>query len=434
MAKRYRENSETNTYNRRTILTRGATFAALGVAGTAPAAAQSDEQIEQLRISVYPEEEFIVIVNTGEEDIDLTGYSINFEAEDDDYNQIRQLSGEVVISSEGGRIVVSTGAREVDQSDIVELDRPYTGEILRNDGSDVVALLDRDGNEVARSDEEPSEDPPEDQTVEVTVLDADTGEPISHAWIDGICSDADSSADYGMINYANDEGIVPLDLPAAETVNGCDLNARAEGYETSDPLGIDLEDPEPMTVDLMPVEDDETHTLTVVVTDMDGVRIEGAGVGVVTYDAGEDVGTGTTDECGEVQFEVEDGTYEVSTGTEELAQSSANRLVGVDGEDATLVINLFEPNVENSPEEEGGITEPEPCEDGEEDPGGRGDTDTDDDGATDDTGDTEAGDTDDEPTAGTTDDGGSNDGATADTSGSNESGATDDTTDSCPRR
>lgn len=43
MAQRTRGNSETDTYNRRTILTTGATLAALGVVGTAPAAAQSDE-------------------------------------------------------------------------------------------------------------------------------------------------------------------------------------------------------------------------------------------------------------------------------------------------------------------------------------------------------------------------------------------------------
>lgn len=108
----------------------------------------------------------------------------------------------------------------------------------------------------------------------------------------------------------------------------------------------------------------ETHTLTVIVTDTEGQRVEGAEVGVVTYDAGEDVGQGTTDECGEVQFEVVDGSYEISARYEGLAQSSANRLVAVNGGDATLVINLFDPSEEDGPES-GDIVEPEPCKTGE---------------------------------------------------------------------
>lgn len=155
MLRQLREKSE-STYNRRTILRTSAALAAVGVAGTAPTGAQSDEDLP-VSIEMFVEEEYITITNTGDEDLDLTGYSVNFEAEDDDYNQIRQLSGEVVIAP-GDTITVPTGAREVTTGTIVELDDPYTGEVLRNDGSDVIALIDPNGNERARSDDEETDD------------------------------------------------------------------------------------------------------------------------------------------------------------------------------------------------------------------------------------------------------------------------------------
>lgn len=131
--------------SRRTVLKTAGVLAVGGVSATGVGAAQQDYD---LRITQYPEEEYVVIANVGDSDADITGYSINFEAEDDDYNQVRELAGEVVIAT-GDSITVPTGAREVTADNIVELADPYEGEVLNNDGSDVVALLDPDGNEVA---------------------------------------------------------------------------------------------------------------------------------------------------------------------------------------------------------------------------------------------------------------------------------------------
>lgn len=89
---------------------------------------------------------------------------------------------------------------------------------------------------------------------------------------------------------------------------------------------------------------EETHALTVEVYDSDGNPVEGADVSVVDGYDGTDVADGTTDENGEVTFEVPNGDYEILvTGTED-AQSSANRGTQVQGEDTTYVVDLFDPD------------------------------------------------------------------------------------------
>lgn len=150
MAQRNSEKSETNSISRRTILRSSAVLAAVGVAGTAPTGAQSGEGLP-LSIEIFAEDEYITITNDGEEDVDLTGYSINFEAPEDDYDQIRALSGEVVLSP-GNTITVPTGTTsEVSTGTIVELQDPYETEVLNNEEPDDVAILDEQGNVVASS-------------------------------------------------------------------------------------------------------------------------------------------------------------------------------------------------------------------------------------------------------------------------------------------
>lgn len=101
----------------------------------------------------------MTITNTGDEEVDLTGYQINFEAgEDSNVNQIRELSGEVLIPA-GEDIVVSTGINKISGDNIVELVDPYQTEVLNNENPDVVALLDPDGNVVASTGETGSSDP-----------------------------------------------------------------------------------------------------------------------------------------------------------------------------------------------------------------------------------------------------------------------------------
>ncbi|WP_336365225.1 hypothetical protein [Halalkalicoccus salilacus] len=212
----------------------------------------------------------------------------------------------------------------------------------------MVVLLDREGNEVARSG--PVEGEP-DEPIDVTVLDAETGDPIQGALVRGRCNFEGSTGEEDQSQETNEEGVATLLIPPSEGYTGCDFNINADGYE-SDSLRIgydgvdsdmDMDDPEDVTVELTPTEDGdgETHTATVVVTDIDGVRLEGVDVDVNTYEAGEDVAEGTTDDCGEVQFDVGDGGYEVRASAEGLAQSSANMGLSV-REDTTYVINLYD--------------------------------------------------------------------------------------------
>lgn len=91
-------------------------------------------------------------------------------------------------------------------------------------------------------------------------------------------------------------------------------------------------------------EEPETHTLTVQVNDADGNPVEGADVSVTVGDSGAPVADGTTDENGQVEFEVENGDYEIMVSDTEDAQSSANRGTQVRGEDTEYTVNLFDPD------------------------------------------------------------------------------------------
>lgn len=144
------------TMNRRTILKTTGTIVLAGFATSGHTIAQTDLPVE---ISQNAEEEYITITNTGDEEVDLTGYQINFEAgEDSNVNQIRELSGEVLIPA-GEDILVPTGSNEISGDNIGELVDPYQTEVLNNENPDVVALLDPDGNVVASTGETGSSDP-----------------------------------------------------------------------------------------------------------------------------------------------------------------------------------------------------------------------------------------------------------------------------------
>ena len=246
MAQRNSGYSDTNTISRRTILRTGATLAALGVAGTTPTGAQSGKQLP-LEIEIYAEDEYIVITNTGDEAVDLTGYSVNFEAPMDDYDQSRALAGEVVIEA-GDSITVPTGAREVVTGTIVELEEPYDGEVLNNENPDIVAVFDEQGNVVATSDGSGGDDEI-GAMLSVTVEDQG-GNAVPGIEVVGIGPDAEIYS-----TDANENGVASYDgLPAGDyefhaTVDGTD-------YEESTTESISLEDG-----------DDETLTVTVTDTD-----------------------------------------------------------------------------------------------------------------------------------------------------------------------
>lgn len=142
--------SQLSQLNRRTVLKAGGVLAFAGLTASSGAIAQTDLNLE---IEPNAEDEYVTIRNLGEDDADITGYSINFEAApDDNVDQIRQLAGDVVIPA-GEEIRVATGALEVSGDNVVQLADPYDGEVLNNEDPDVVALLNADGETVVSSGE-----------------------------------------------------------------------------------------------------------------------------------------------------------------------------------------------------------------------------------------------------------------------------------------
>ncbi|WP_227357656.1 lamin tail domain-containing protein [Haladaptatus salinisoli] len=110
---------------------------------------QADTNIEVKEVNY--EGEYVVFANNGSEDVDVSGYTVAFEYENDGTDQ-RKALGENVTIPAGGTLTVATGAEDVPNADET-LD--YKRSVLRNDGSDVVALLTPEGEEVATSEDAP---------------------------------------------------------------------------------------------------------------------------------------------------------------------------------------------------------------------------------------------------------------------------------------
>ena len=121
------------------------------------------------------EDEYVIIRNVGDEEVDITGFSINFEAgEDSNVDQIRELDGEVV-SGPGEEVTVATGDETTIDAD-VELVDPYDGFVLNNEDPDVVALLDENQNIVVSSEGEAQDEGDEEDTDDGDEDDTDPGD------------------------------------------------------------------------------------------------------------------------------------------------------------------------------------------------------------------------------------------------------------------
>ena len=184
----------TATTNRRTILKAGATLTLAGFTASGSVIAQTDLPLE---LEQNAQDEYVIVRNVGDEDVDITGYQINFEAGDDsNQDQIRQLAGDVVIAP-GEEVRVATGALEVSGDNVVQLTEPYERPELNNEDPDVVALLDPDDNVIVRSDgstgggddDDDTDDSPTG-TLTVTVEDGN-GEPVDGIEVVGIGPDAE---------------------------------------------------------------------------------------------------------------------------------------------------------------------------------------------------------------------------------------------------
>ncbi len=133
---------------RRKILSSMAAVAAIGV-GTTQVFGQSNLNIGIQEVNY--EGEYVVFVNSGSEDADISGYIVAFEYGNDGTNQRRPLGNDVVIPA-GETLTVATGAEEMADADVTF---DYEGSVLRNDETDIVALLTADGEMVVMSEETP---------------------------------------------------------------------------------------------------------------------------------------------------------------------------------------------------------------------------------------------------------------------------------------
>lgn len=155
--------------NRRKVLAGVGTLTALGLgttqvlgqsgAGTSEDQNEGDGHDGALGPAVSfkhsdPEYEFVVFGNDGSETYDASGYWVDFEYGNDDVDQRRQLPEGSTIDP-GMYLYVATGAVDDEKinpgdNNFVEFD--YDHDVIANDDSDVIALLDADGTVVASSD------------------------------------------------------------------------------------------------------------------------------------------------------------------------------------------------------------------------------------------------------------------------------------------
>lgn len=309
------------TTNRRTVLKAGSTLAFAGLITPAATVAQTDLPIE---IEQNAEEEYVVLRNVGDDDVDLTGYSINFEAEDEDYNQVRQLSGDVMLAP-GEEVTVATGDETTVSTDVT-LVEPYDGYVLRNDGSDEIALLDPDGNTVVSTAGSGGSDPGDggdesERTLTITVID-ENDEPVEGANVSVVTSDGGEEAASGE---TDSDGTVTFDVESGEydvIVDHDDVTGPAATPATVDDTDAEVG----VTLDTS----DDTATGIVRVVDQNGDPVEGESVtlwppGTVEEEATE---TRETNADGEVVIELVAGDPE-DVVMFEIVVRDQSRMLGI---------------------------------------------------------------------------------------------------------
>ncbi|WP_336342594.1 carboxypeptidase-like regulatory domain-containing protein [Halalkalicoccus ordinarius] len=148
-----------------------------------------------------------------------------------------------------------------------------------------------------------------ERTLKVTVVDED-GDPIEGASVHATGPVLSNGVAHEPAGETNVDGIATLTAYDGEY----GVEAQHDGTTTDEKTVIVDGDTEAtITIDTSPDEDSgkETHPLTVTVLNPDGDPVEGLSVDLTTYNEGEPVATATTDENGQVTFEVEPGDYEL---------------------------------------------------------------------------------------------------------------------------
>lgn len=125
----------------------GATAGLITVAaGAGDVLADSHEMIEV--VDVNAEDEYVVFENAGEEEIDLSGYVVDFENQGPD-TQTRPLPEGTALGA-GEQLTVATGSVSVSDADVT-FDYDDEAPQINNEDPDVIALLAPDGQRVVAS-------------------------------------------------------------------------------------------------------------------------------------------------------------------------------------------------------------------------------------------------------------------------------------------
>lgn len=125
-----------------------AAVAAIGV-GATQVFGQSNLNIGIQEVNY--EGEYVVFVNSASKNSDISGYIVAFEYGNEGTNQRRTLGNDVVIPA-GETLTVATGAEGMADADVTF---DYKRSVLRNDKSDIVALLTPNEEVVVLSEETP---------------------------------------------------------------------------------------------------------------------------------------------------------------------------------------------------------------------------------------------------------------------------------------
>ncbi|WP_139136002.1 lamin tail domain-containing protein, partial [Haladaptatus sp. W1] len=165
-----------------------------------------------IKIDINAEAEYVTLTNTGDSEVDLSDYRIDLEYSDQT-TQDQSLEDNTVIPA-GDSIRVGTGSKtegDVDQS------LGYDKAMLNNENPDVVALLNTDGDVVAKSndsatdetttteEDDTTEDSSDETTTEEeTTTENDSDESTSEKTTDD-SDDSESSGDSSDDTQSDDD-------------------------------------------------------------------------------------------------------------------------------------------------------------------------------------------------------------------------------------
>ncbi|MFC6766042.1 lamin tail domain-containing protein [Natrinema soli] len=134
------------TTNRRNFIT-GAGFVIAGTVGFGTVLADEHE-VPIVIAEINAENETVVLENTGDTDVDLSGYVIDWE-HNDNKNQTDSLPEETTVPA-GGKLTIASGYTDA-ESDVTY---DYDNGRINNEDPDVIALLTASEELVATSDDE----------------------------------------------------------------------------------------------------------------------------------------------------------------------------------------------------------------------------------------------------------------------------------------